>query len=326
MTEKMTTAELTDKAAEFELAMKTVDETLHANDQKLHEMRQAIMAMTEGSGTPMPHRHDDEKFLELCRAEFSDDQVGKLPRTSCGKCGDKNNRAGTCDQHPRKARCEVCKQWITPAHVHIDFVGHADLTDRLLSIDPMWDWDALAWHPSGVPYYEVVNNMAVMWITLTIDGRTRKGVGTAPASQKELHKELIGDALRNAAMRFGIALYLWSKSDKLESQMEEPEEQQAPAQNQAPQNAPSQRPQGNPAPNTAPTPPEAAQGATSTAHDGSAGVDLVGMFSALSNKATKEAADQLRGEGMWPVSEIGPGEPTALAMSIMQGAAELHPA
>jgi hypothetical protein len=54
-----------------------------------------------------------------------------------------------------------------------------------------------------------------MWIRLTVhdaDGLpvTRLGYGDAPGKSSAM-KELIGDAIRNAGMRFGIALDLWSK-------------------------------------------------------------------------------------------------------------------
>jgi hypothetical protein len=40
------------------------------------------------------------------------------------------------------------------------------------------------------------------------------GYGSCPANQNEAEKVLIGDALRNAAMRFGVALTLWAKGDR----------------------------------------------------------------------------------------------------------------
>jgi hypothetical protein len=56
-----------------------------------------------------------------------------------------------------------------------------------------------------------------LWIKLTVCGVTRIGYGNAVMSQfKEIgsrEKETIGDALRNAAMRFGAALELWHKGD-----------------------------------------------------------------------------------------------------------------
>ncbi len=43
---------------------------------------------------------------------------------------------------------------------------------------------------------------------------TRLGYGSVPGSQPDAVKVLIGDALRNAAMRFGVALDLWAKGDR----------------------------------------------------------------------------------------------------------------
>jgi hypothetical protein len=39
------------------------------------------------------------------------------------------------------------------------------------------------------------------------------GVGSVRADKPDLDKELVGDFLRNASMRFGICLSLWSKSE-----------------------------------------------------------------------------------------------------------------
>src|ERR1700677_3927681 len=50
-----------------------------------------------------------------------------------------------------------------------------------------------------------------LWIKLTICGVTRLGYGDGPDP-----KQRISDAIRNGAMRFGVALYLWGK-DELES-------------------------------------------------------------------------------------------------------------
>jgi hypothetical protein len=50
-----------------------------------------------------------------------------------------------------------------------------------------------------------------LWIKLTICGVTRLGVGDGKNA-----KEVIGDAIRNAAMRFGVALDLWAKENLVE--------------------------------------------------------------------------------------------------------------
>ena len=92
--------------------------------------------------------------------------------------------------------------------VQIRYVGHADVTDRLLTVDPFWTWEPLAVTPEGLP---LVKN-GCLWIRLTVCGVTRLGVGDCSKSEKEL----IGDAIRNAAMRFGVALDMWTK-DSLES-------------------------------------------------------------------------------------------------------------
>ena len=91
------------------------------------------------------------------------------------------------------------------------YVGHAALTDRLLDVDPGWTWEPLAMSPHGLP---VMDDLGGMWIRLTVCGVTRLGYGHAGSKQGgDAIKEIIGDALRNAAMRFGAALELWHKGD-----------------------------------------------------------------------------------------------------------------
>lgn len=87
----------------------------------------------------------------------------------------------------------------------LDFVGHAAVTDRLLSVDPQWSWEPFATDENGLPAYDRAGNL---WIRLTVLGVTRIGVGDGPDP-----KQRIGDALRNAAMRFGVALDLWTKGE-----------------------------------------------------------------------------------------------------------------
>lgn len=112
----------------------------------------------------------------------------------------------------------------------LDYVGHAAITDRLLEVDPAWSWEPLALTPEGLPQLDRVGNL---WIRLTICGVTRIGVGDGKNA-----KELIGDALRNAAMRFGVALDLWSK-DELESTLDQPEKRNLP---KAPKRQPEPEP------------------------------------------------------------------------------------
>ena len=97
--------------------------------------------------------------------------------------------------------------------ITLDFVGHAEITKILIEVDPQWSWEPVAWTADGRPAINTVNGMAVMWGKLTVLGQSRLGVGSARHDKPDLDKELIGDFLRNAAMRFGISLSLWSKSE-----------------------------------------------------------------------------------------------------------------
>lgn len=113
----------------------------------------------------------------------------------------------------QKGHCNECGGWHGLPAVHLDYVGHAAVTDRLLAVDPAWTWEPVAWTEHGTPLVEQRGGEVAMWIRLTVAGVTRLGVGTAPATTFEVDKQLISDAIRNAAMRFGVALDLWSKAD-----------------------------------------------------------------------------------------------------------------
>lgn len=139
------------------------------------------------------------------RRPFPPEQVGKLPRVTCSACRQSSSKV--CDKH-RKEECPSCKQWMTSGHMHLDYVGHAATTDRLLEADPDWTWEPFAVGPDGLP---ALDRNGALWIRLTVGGVTRIGVGDSENGKGA--KELIGDALRNAAMRFGVALDLWSKED-----------------------------------------------------------------------------------------------------------------
>lgn len=90
----------------------------------------------------------------------------------------------------------------------LDYVGHAAVTDRLLTVDPHWSWEPFALTTEGLPAVDKAGNL---WIRLTVCGVTRIGVGDGKNA-----KEVVGDAIRNAAMRFGVALDLWAKENLVE--------------------------------------------------------------------------------------------------------------
>jgi hypothetical protein len=96
--------------------------------------------------------------------------------------------------------------------INLAYVSHADITKILIEVDPAWSWQPVAWD-NGRPAINVENGTATMWGTLTLLGKSMLGVGSVRADKQDLDKELVGDFLRNAAMRFGIALSLWSKQD-----------------------------------------------------------------------------------------------------------------
>ncbi|MFD0393297.1 hypothetical protein ACFQ3Z_15805 [Streptomyces nogalater] len=135
--------------------------------------------------------------------------IAKRPTISCSGCRDAKDKV--CSSHSKSA-CRDCGQYITTAHKHLDYVGHAEATDRLLEVDPTWNWEPMAKDANGLPLLDVDGGM---WITLTVCGMTRKGYGDAVGKRAgtTATKEIIGDALRNAAMRFGMALDLWAKTD-----------------------------------------------------------------------------------------------------------------
>jgi len=104
--------------------------------------------------------------------------------------------------------------------VKLAYVGHAALTDRLLDADPAWNWEPLSLSADGLP---VLDPYGGMWIKLTVLGITRLGYGHAGTKEGgDAIKEVIGDALRNAAMRFGAALELWHKGELHKDDEEKP--------------------------------------------------------------------------------------------------------
>ena len=107
--------------------------------------------------------------------------------------------------------------------VRLDYVGHAEITKILIEIDPEWSWQPVAWENGRPATHTQLGKITKrdgtvlefptvsMWGHLTLLGVTRVAVGSVEAHKADLDKELVSDFLRNAAMRFGIALALWTK-------------------------------------------------------------------------------------------------------------------
>jgi hypothetical protein len=135
--------------------------------------------------------------LAALRVPFAANHISKLPKPY--------------KKDSPKGNCPECGGYHGLPAMHLDYVGHAALTDRLLDVDPAWSWEPVALGEDGLPKIDAQGGL---WIRLTVLGVTRLGYGdadgkTGPAAMKER----IGDALRNAAMRFGAALDLWHKGD-----------------------------------------------------------------------------------------------------------------
>lgn len=143
--------------------------------------------------------------LALLREPFPSHQISKLPKPY--------------KKDSPKGNCQECGGYHGLPAVHLDYVGHAALTDRLLDADPNWSWEPMTTTPEGLPLFDKIGGL---WIRLTVCGVTRLGYGaTSNRDGCDGIKEAIGDALRNAAMRFGAALDLWHKGQLHEDESAE---------------------------------------------------------------------------------------------------------
>lgn len=142
------------------------------------------------------------------REPFPAAETRYRPQPWCKACSEAPRKV--CQRHT-EIRCERCQQKLTEAHICLKFIGHAEVTNRLLNVDPFWDWEPLAYDERGLPQYD---GNTGLWIRLTVCGVSRLGYGDATGKKgANAVKEIIGDAIRNAGMRFGMALNLWTKSD-----------------------------------------------------------------------------------------------------------------
>lgn len=162
------------------------------------------------------------------RAPFPEDQLELKPQPLSRADQDK----GRCEAGDKySADGMFCGGWHVRA-IHLTYVGHAGVTDRLNEVcgEENWSLEPLALGPDGLP---VIRN-GQLWVRLTIWGVTKIEVGDADGrGGYEEGKVIWSDALKRAAMRFGIGTYLWSKSDKAKALIErtDPEPvQQRPSQ------------------------------------------------------------------------------------------------
>ena len=97
--------------------------------------------------------------------------------------------------------------------ITLDFVGHADITRILIEIDPHWSIEPVAYDEAGLPAAKKIGNMIQAGFRMTLLGQTRYCVGSVEERKSDIGKELVSDAIRNGAMRFGISLSLWTKAE-----------------------------------------------------------------------------------------------------------------
>ena len=144
----------------------------------------------------MPERPfaSDALLRSDLREPFAPEQIGKLPATSK-----------------------------RPA---LDYVGHAAVTDRLNQAAPDWSYELTPVVIRGtitgegrerhfVPEETGLPHVVAVFGSMTVGGVTRQEVGDVEsftAYGDEL-KKAISDFIRRGAMRFGVALDLWSKED-----------------------------------------------------------------------------------------------------------------
>lgn len=150
--------------------------------------------------------------LEKLRAPFDLDEIELLPKYT-GPRKEVNGRKVPANP---KEHCAECGGYHEFPCIHLSYVGHAGVTKRLLDVDPEWSWTPLALTPAGTP----LMSDGGMWGKLTVCGVTRIGFGDAQGKTgPNATKELIGDFIRNAAMRFGVGTYLWSKSEAAKAEL-----------------------------------------------------------------------------------------------------------
>lgn len=148
---------------------------------------------------------DVQKKLDALKKPFPEECIGLKPEYA----GDWELDTATGQSYipaENYQRCPVCgKVHALPAY-HYRYVSHAYVTERLNEVDPYWTWTPMGIDSDGLP----VIKGGELWGYLTVCGITRIGVGDAEGRTNfNAIKEMIGDSIRNAAMRFGCGLHLW---------------------------------------------------------------------------------------------------------------------
>lgn len=147
------------------------------------------------------------------------------------------------DAERNAALLTLLKQWWSPpaeliatlpkGNVQLKYLGHSDTSRALTECDPAWTWEPMGYDENNQPVLTLDENgrPVGLWAWITVCGVRRPAYGSVLPGKGEAVKELIGDAIRNGAMRFGVAGGLWSKADR-------PEDAEKPSK------APRKKPEG----------------------------------------------------------------------------------
>lgn len=124
------------------------------------------------------------------------------------------------------ALLELLKEWWNPPDeliatlpkggISLKYLGHSDTSRALTECDPFWTWEPMGVSEDGQPILQLNDQgqPVGLWAWLTVCGVRRPCYGSVMPGKGDALKELIGDAIRNGAMRFGVAGALWSKADR----------------------------------------------------------------------------------------------------------------
>jgi hypothetical protein len=173
-----------------------------------------LRAWHEGEG---PHVNNDDPILTEQLAERKASTMIQTTNflASAIEANEAALRDG-CDKYwePEKRHVSKIKRG---SGLELDYVDHATVTRMLIDIDPLWTWRPFAYTEFGAPLIDTdeSGNPRALWVSMTVRGRTIPAVGTIerPGSKNygDSLKELIGDAIRNGAMRFGVCGGLWAR-------------------------------------------------------------------------------------------------------------------
>ena len=137
--------------------------------------------------------------------------------------GNENAPAGN-EERDAKLRRLLAEWWAPPKSliatlpkggVSLKYLGHSDTSRALTECDPGWTWEPMAYGPDGLPVLDLNDKgqPVGLWAWITVCGVRRPCYGSVLPGKSDAIKELIGDAIRNGAMRgFGVAGSLWSKA------------------------------------------------------------------------------------------------------------------